>query len=109
MVGAIVLSSTDAASQKGVVGSAQSAAVALSRAPRDAVVQRCLQYPCFQHPDFELEGSARSAVQFEGVISEDAPCVACAPADLDGQAVVDAPPEAQNSFVWLYTYRLPLR
>ena len=31
------------------------------------------------HPDFELEGSARSVVQFEGILPEAAPCVAYAP------------------------------
>ena len=44
MVGAIVLSPTDAASQEPVVGSAQRFVVARARAPRDAVVQYCLEY-----------------------------------------------------------------
>ena len=45
---------------------------------------------------FELEGSARSVVQSEGVLPEAAPCVAHAPTDLDGQVgvVVDVSPEA---------------
>ena len=48
-----------------------------------------------EHPDFELEGSARSNVQFKGELPEATPCVAYAPVDLDGQVgiVVDVPPE----------------
>ena len=95
MVGAIVLSPTDAASQKAVVGSAQRVVKARSRAPRDAAVQHCLECLSSEHPDFELKGSAQSVVQFEGILLEAAPCVAYAPIDLDGQVsiVVDAPPE----------------
>ena len=44
VVGAIVLSPTDAASQEPVVGSAQRVIVARARAPRDAAVQHCLKY-----------------------------------------------------------------
>ena len=44
MVGAIVLSPTDAASQEPVVDSAQRVVVAYARAPRDAAVQQCLEY-----------------------------------------------------------------
>ena len=44
MVGAIVLSPTDAASQEPVVGSAQRVVVARARALRDAAVQHCLEY-----------------------------------------------------------------
>ena len=95
MVGAIVLSPTDAASQEPVVGSAQRVVVARARAPRDAAVQHCLEYLGSKHPYFEPEGSARSVVQFEGVLPEAAPCVAYAPVDLDGQVgiVFDVPPE----------------
>ena len=48
-----------------------------------------------EHPDFELEGSARSVVQFEGVLPEAAQWVAYAPIDPDGQVslVVDVPSE----------------
>ena len=67
MVGAIDLSPTDAANQKAVVGSARRVVVARARAPRDAAVQHCLEYLGSEHPDFELEGSARSVVQFEGI------------------------------------------
>ena len=51
------------------------------------------------------EGSARSVVQFEGVLPEAAPCVAYAPVDLDGRVgiVVDVHPRYTNSLVWLYT------
>ena len=71
MVGAIVLSPTDAASQEPVVGSAQRVVVACARAPRDvAVQQQCLEYLGSWHPDFELEGSARSVVQFKGILPE---------------------------------------
>ena len=44
VVGTIVLSPTDAASQEPVVGSAQRVVVASARAPRDATVQHCLEY-----------------------------------------------------------------
>ena len=67
-----------------MVGSAQRVGVARARAPRDAAVQLCLEYLGSEHPDFELEGSARSVVQFEGVLPEAAPCVAYAPTDFDG-------------------------
>ena len=110
MVGAIVISPTDAASQEPVVGSAQRVMMARARVPRDPAVQHCLEYLAFEHPDFELEGSARSAVQFEGVLPEAAPCVTYVPPiDLDGQVgiVVDAPPPPPprytNTFIWLYT------
>ena len=95
MVGAIVLSPTDAASQEPVVGSAQRVVVARARAPRDAAVHHCLEYFVSYHPDFELEGRARSVVQFEGVLPEAAPCVKYAPVDLDGQVgiMVDVSPE----------------
>ena len=68
-----------------MVGSAQRVVMARARAPRDAAVQQCLKYLGSSHPDFELEGSARSVVQFEGVLPEAASCDACAPVDLDGQ------------------------
>ena len=94
MVGAIVLSPTDAASQEPVVGSAQRVVVACARAPRDAAVQHCLEYVGSKHPDFELEGSARLVVQFEGVLPEAATCAAYALVGLDGQVgiLVDVPP-----------------
>ena len=83
MVGAIVLSPTDATSHEDMVGSAQRLVVARARAPRDAAVQHCLEYLGSEHPEFELEGSARSVVQFEGVLlPEVAPCVGYAPIDL---------------------------
>ena len=95
MVGVIVLSPADAASQEAVVGSTQRVVVARSRAPRDAAVQHCLEYLGSEHSDSEHEGSARSVVQFEGVLPEAAPWVAYAPIDLDGQVGtwVDVPPE----------------
>ena len=95
MVGAIVLSPTDAASQEPVVGSAQSVVVAHARTPRDAAAQHYLEYFGSYHPDFELEGSARSVVQLEGVLPEASPCVAYAPVDFDGHVgvVVDVSPE----------------
>ena len=47
---------------------------------------------------FEFEGSARSVVQFEGVLPQAAPCVAYAPVDLDEQVgiLVDVSPEVYN-------------
>ena len=73
MVGAIVLSPTDAASQGAVMGSAQRVVVTRARASRNAAVQHCLEYLDPEHPDFEFEESARSDVQFEGALSEAAP------------------------------------
>ena len=73
----------DAASQEAVVGSAQRVVVARARAPRDAAVQHCL-YLGFEHPDFELEGSARSVVQFRKLHL----CIAYASIDLDGQVSI---------------------
>ena len=95
MVGAVVLSPNDAVNQEALVGSVQRVVVARARAPRDAAVKHCLEYFSSEHPDFELEGSARSVVQFEGVLPETAPCVVYAPMDLDGQfsIVLDVPPE----------------
>ena len=52
------------------VGSAQGVVVARARAPRGAAVQHCLEYLGSWHPDFELEGSTRSVVQFEGVLQQ---------------------------------------
>ena len=84
MVDAIVLSPANAANQEAVVGSAQRVVEAQARAPRDAAIQHCLEYLGSKHPDFELQGSARSVVQFGGVPPEAASCVAYAPADLYG-------------------------
>ena len=90
-----MLSPNDTASQEAVVGSAQRVVVARAQVPRDAAVQDCLEYLGSEHPDFELEGSAQSVVQFEGIIPKASPCVVYAPIDLDGQVsfVVDVPPE----------------
>ena len=107
MVGAIVLSLTDAASQEPVMGSARRVVVARARASRDVAIQHCLEYLGSDHPDFEFEGSARSVVQFEGVLPEAAPCVAYAPIDLEGQVPtlwLTCLPRYTNSFVWLYTW-----
>ena len=41
--------------------------MAHARAPRDAAVQHCLEYSGSSLPEFELEGGARSVVQFKGV------------------------------------------
>ena len=97
-VGAIVLSPTDAASQEAVVGLAQRVVVARARALRDAAVQYCLEYLGAERPDFELERSARSALQFAGVFPEAALSGAYAPVDLDGQVsvVVVVPPEVSE-------------
>ena len=60
MVGAIVFSPTDAASQVPVVGSAHRVVVERARAPRDAAVEYLGSY----HPDFELRSTSmdRSAI-----------------------------------------------
>ena len=67
--------------------------------------QLCLEYFGFQHPDLELEGGARSVVQFEGILPEAAPGVVYAPVGLDGQAsvVVDVAPEVYE-IVDLFVY-----
>ena len=44
VVGAIVLSPTDAANQESVVGLAQRVVVGRARAPRDAIIQHGLEY-----------------------------------------------------------------
>ena len=67
-----------------MVGSSQRVVVTRAQDPRVAAVQRYLEYLGSQHPDLELEGGARSVVQFGDVVPEAAPCVAYAPADLDG-------------------------
>ena len=85
MVGTFGRSPTDAANQEPVVGSPQRVVMAHARAPRDAAAQHCLEYLRSQHPGFELEGRARSVVQFEGILPVAAPCVAYAPVNLDKQ------------------------
>ena len=77
------------------MGSAQRVVMARARAPRGAIVQHCLEYLGFEYPELELEGNARSVVQFKGILPEDALCVAYAPLDLGEQVgiVVDVPPE----------------
>ena len=94
VVGASVLSPTNAASQEAVVCLEQRI-VARARAPCYAIVQYYLEYLGSQHPGFELERSARSVVQFEGVLPEAAPRVANFLVDLDKQVGigVDIPPE----------------
>ena len=100
MVGAIALSPSDAAGQEAVVGSAQRVVVTRARAPRDAAIQHCLEYFGFQHPDLKLEGSARSVVQFEGILPEAVPGVAYTPVD---GVVVDVPLELYE-LVRLFVY-----
>ena len=79
-----------------MAGTTQRVVVTCARTPRDAAVQHCLEHLRSERPDFELEGGARSVVQFEGVLPEAISCVAYASIDLDGQVgiVVDIPPEA---------------
>ena len=98
MVGAIVLSPTDAASHKAVVGSPQRVVAWQARGLHltQPAVSHCLEYLGSCCPDFELEGSAGLVVQFEGVLPETAQCVTYdEPIDLDGQVgiVVDVPSE----------------
>ena len=58
MVGAIVISPTDTASQEPVVvGSAQRVVVARARAPRDAAVQHCLEYLGSEHRILSSRGA----------------------------------------------------
>ena len=106
MVGAIIFAPTGAPSEEPVVGLAQRVVVARAGASRDAAVQHSLEYPGSEHLEFELEGGARSVVEFEGVLPEAAPCVAYALVDLDGQVgtVVDVPPRYTASLVWLFTW-----
>ena len=95
MVGAILFTPTNAASQEAMAGSAQRVVVARARAQREAAVQYCLEYLGSEHPYFELERSTRSVVQFEGLRTESTPCVAYVPITLGGHPgiVVDLPPE----------------
>ena len=65
------------------MGSAQRVVVARARAPHNTDLQHYLEYLGPEHPDFELKGSARPVVQFEGVLPEAAPCFAFALIDLD--------------------------
>ena len=106
VVDAIVLSSTDATNQEALVGPVQRAVVARARAPHHAAVQRCLKHLGSYHPKFDLKGSARSVVQFRGVLPE-APCVTYVPVDVDGKIGIlwlTFPRRCMNSFVWLYTW-----
>ena len=66
--GAIVLSPTDAASQKAVARLAQHVVVTGARGPCDAALRYCLEYIGSYHPEFELKGSAWAVVQFENVL-----------------------------------------
>lgn len=74
MISALMLSRSDAADQDVVVGSAQGTAVERARIRCGAAVQ---------HPDLQVEGSARSVAQFKGVLLEAAPGVAYAPVAFD--------------------------
>ena len=65
------------------MGSAQCVVVVRARAPRDAAVQHCLEFLGSYHPDFELERSAQSVVQFNGVLPAAASCIAYASVGLD--------------------------
>ena len=105
VVGAVFFSPTDAASQEAAVCSVQRVVMVRTRAPRDSAVQRCREYLGSEHPHFELEGSVRSVVQFEGVLPEAAQCVRYAPlTSMDRSALwLTSPPRYMNSFVWLYT------
>ena len=62
---------TDAASQEPVVGSAQRVVVVRHVTQSYSMVS--ISTRLLAHPDFELEGSARSVVQIEGVLPEAAP------------------------------------
>ena len=79
--------------------------------PRDAAVQHCRECLGSSHPDFELEGSARSVVQFDDVLPEAAPCLAYAPVDFDGPVgiVVDVPHEVYELVRWIAydTFNMP--
>ena len=95
MVGAVGLSLTNILWQEAGVDSAQGVVVVQARAPRFAAVQHYYEYLGPLHPEFELEGSARSVVQIEGVLPGAVPYVAYASDDLDGLSgvVVDVPTE----------------
>ena len=102
MVGAIVLSPTDAASQKAVVGSAQRVVVARVRATCDAAVHHYLEYLGSEHPYFELEGSARSVVYFRKLHHA---LRKHRLTSVDRSAMwLTFPSRYTNSFVWLYTW-----
>ena len=84
MISATMLSPSDAAGQEVVVRTAQRVLVARLWTPCNAAVQYCLEKFGFQHSDLELEGSARTVVQFERILPEAAPGFAYAPVYFDG-------------------------
>ena len=96
MVGAIVLSPIDAASEE--VSLAEPVMVPRVRGPPDAAVNICLEYFDSYHPEFKLERSARSVVQVKGVLPQAVPCVANAPVDLHEEVgvMIDDPPEVHE-------------
>ena len=106
MVGAIVFSLTDAASQEAVVGSAQRAKVAGARAPRDAAAQQRLEYLGSYHPGFELEGSARlvdgSRVFFQKL--HHTLLIRRTTSRDRSRLWLTFPSKCTNSFVWFYTW-----
>ena len=106
MVGAIVLSPTDAASQEPVVGSAQRVVMARARAPRHAAVQHCLDNLGSEHPYFGFEGALSrpysSRVYFRKLHHA---LRMRRPTSMDRSALWLAfPPKYTNSCVWLYTW-----
>ena len=99
MVGAIVLSSTDAPSQEPVVGSAQRVVVVRARTPRDAAVQHRLEYLGSRGA---LGRSYSSRVYFRklhrGLRKRRS-------TSMDRSAFwLTFSPRYTNSFVWLYTW-----
>ena len=92
------------------MGLAQRVVVVRTRTLRDAAVNSCPEYLGSKHPEFELEESGRSVVQFDGVLPEAAPCVAYALVDLDRQVgvVTDVPPEVYKLLRFAYTNHLSL-
>ena len=78
-----------------------------ARVPRDSAVHHCLEYLGSEHPGFQLEGSARFVVQFEGELSKPVLHVLRLRqlTSMYRLALWSAfPPRYTNTFVWLYTW-----
>ena len=105
MVGAILLSPTDAGSQEPIMGSAQRVVVARTRAPRYAAVQHCLEYLGSEHSDVVSRGaigrSCSSRVFFWKL--HHALRTRHSTSMHRSALWLTFPSRHTNSFVWLYT------
>lgn len=94
---------SDAAGQQAVVGSRQRIVVARAWISHDAVVKQCSKYFGFQHPDFELDGSARLVIKVYFRKPHQAVCMR-RPTSMKVSVVVDDNPRGiRNRTFVLYT------